>query len=659
MSCRWHLGFLLMALGSDAAVVAPLGAQRPDSRRASAATNAVTLQRQARTAQQRRIPNVVGMSVASARAALSFTAHTIVQIDSVAPGVPPNQVLRQRPAAGRPVAITKVDTLWVAIPRRSAMAGAILGQGARPRRLSPGTDTSRPRPTGSTQGERDTPPTLVPQDAIVPDLYGMERRTALRVIRANKLRLAADSMDYSDLQPAGRVFRQSPQSGLRVPPGSDVVVWVSRGPHLALPSVSVPALYGLTIAQARDVLLRIGLDTGRIIAIARRGASGRVEHQEPHEGSSAHPGDRVDLTIAMPPPLVAVPSLSGRTEASAESLLASVGLALRGVRRRAIRGGTGSVIATDPEEGTLVEAGSQVELTIGYPERVISLRVPDVGGRTLAGADSILAAAGLSLGAVDVEPSDTTALVLRQRPAAGDTLPAGAAVAITIGMEPHSPPRLRLPDVRRLSLDSAQRVLRGEGFGRVAISGFLDTSAVVVDQDPAPGAIASADSTVGLVADSLVVRVPNLFGLTESRARDRARRDGLSMPLLPPRRALVLRATVDSQFPPFDAVVRGSSTVAARLVIPIVPPIALLAAGIVLLAGVVILAWPGRPPTTAVPSVSLRLVTGPADAATIDRATDRSIVERALYLTIEVTRDPVVVHTEAPTMIASEEWHNV
>jgi len=92
----------------------------------------------------------------------------------------------------------------------------------------------------------------------------------------------------------------------------------------------------------------------------------------------------------------------------------------------------GSIIGQEPEPGAEVETGTAVAVKIAVSSG--KAPVPDVTGKTLAEAGSILTQAGFQLGPNLTEPADPTAdTVTSQVPVAGTPAPAGSAVQLVFG----------------------------------------------------------------------------------------------------------------------------------------------------------------------------------------------------------------------------------
>lgn len=84
------------------------------------------------------------------------------------------------------------------------------------------------------------------------------------------------------------VTRQLPPSGRQVPKGTRVTLWLSPGPGTA--SVRVPDVVGLTPAEARSQIRRVGLYVD-----SPRATEGRILRQEPSSGERLKEGEEVRI----------------------------------------------------------------------------------------------------------------------------------------------------------------------------------------------------------------------------------------------------------------------------------------------------------------------------------------------------------------------------
>ena len=108
--------------------------------------------------------------------------------------------------------------------------------------------------------------------------------------------------EYSDETDAGYVTGQTPEGGAEIPVGSEVTIYVSKGPDLS-GLVQVPNLLGMTEQQAASELLKEGLVAGEttVTDTSGRYAPNTVIGQSIEKGEYVEDGTQVDLEISGEP----------------------------------------------------------------------------------------------------------------------------------------------------------------------------------------------------------------------------------------------------------------------------------------------------------------------------------------------------------------------
>ena len=97
-------------------------------------------------------------------------------------------------------------------------------------------------------------------DSIVPDLKGKTKDAAQAALEIQKLKLGQVNEEHSDTVEAGYVTRQDVEKDSKLPEGSSVNIWISKGVE---PSPTVPSLDGLSIESAKAKLAEVGLTLGK------------------------------------------------------------------------------------------------------------------------------------------------------------------------------------------------------------------------------------------------------------------------------------------------------------------------------------------------------------------------------------------------------------
>jgi beta-lactam-binding protein with PASTA domain/serine/threonine protein kinase len=163
-----------------------------------------------------------------------------------------------------------------------------------------------------------------PQPVAVPNVRHWQEGAARGAIAAGHL-VPVVRLVYNEAIGAGFVITQDPlPSSHKVPRGSKVVLYVSKGPHPRI----VPNLYGDTLAKAEQALHGIQLN----YRVAPNGQysstvpAGDVVSQSPGAAASVRRYSYVVLTPSLGKPFVTVPPLVGLTVPQAEARLRTQGL---------------------------------------------------------------------------------------------------------------------------------------------------------------------------------------------------------------------------------------------------------------------------------------------------------------------------------------------
>jgi eukaryotic-like serine/threonine-protein kinase len=206
----------------------------------------------------------------------------------------------------------------------------------------------------------------------------------------------------------------------------------------AVTQVQVPNLDGLTVEQATSTLIGFDLRLGAQTPEISDRPVDTIIAQQPAAGESIEQGQSVNVTVSSGLEQVTVPQLVALTTVEAARIaLADVNLALGTVKEKNSEQPAGYVLAQDPQEGTQVDAGSAVNITVSSG----LVKVPKVVGSSEAQARSDLAQIGFDVQVVEIEDGTVAGgTVLAQSPQAGELLPRGSVVTITVSTAPPPPP---------------------------------------------------------------------------------------------------------------------------------------------------------------------------------------------------------------------------
>ncbi|OKI05200.1 serine/threonine protein kinase [Streptomyces sp. CB02923] len=160
-----------------------------------------------------------------------------------------------------------------------------------------------------------------PEIVQVPDLAGTPVADAKRKLRDLGLTVGTVHRAFSDEVAKGSVIRTDPAAGSKRRPDTAVALTVSRGAE-----VDVPDVTGRDRADAEATLRGAGFEVKIADATVHSPHDkGKVAQQSPGQGSKQGRGDTVTLTLSEGPEMVAVPDVTGRSEADARQALSDAG----------------------------------------------------------------------------------------------------------------------------------------------------------------------------------------------------------------------------------------------------------------------------------------------------------------------------------------------
>ena len=206
----------------------------------------------------------------------------------------------------------------------------------------------------------------------------------------------------------------------------------------AVTQVQVPNLDGLTVEAATTTLQQYDLRLGAQTPSTSDRPQGTVIAQQPAAGENIEQGQSVNITISSGLEQATVPQLVALTSVDAARIaLQDANLALGTVKEKNSQQPPGYVLSQDPAEGTQIDAGSSVNITVSSG----LVKVPKVTGTSQAQARSDLAQAGFDVQVVELEDGSVAAgTVLAQSPQAGELLAQGSVVTITVATSPPPQP---------------------------------------------------------------------------------------------------------------------------------------------------------------------------------------------------------------------------
>jgi beta-lactam-binding protein with PASTA domain len=325
------------------------------------------------------VPRLVGRTVDDARGALTQVNLQVGTVAEAAGSGAPGTIVRQSPRAGFPVPPGFPVQLWI-VPARVAQ-----------------------------QPPRDTP-AAVPV-VRVPSVVGQTVEGARETLSGARLALG-DLAEAPGTGVPGTIVRQYPAAGAAMLPNSRVRVWLVPARRAVM-----PAIMGLPLDRAREMVQQAGLRPGRVAG------TGRVIGHTFDAGASVPVGSVVNISLGVPP------------------------------------GGVGPVATrpdpppADPQPQPPVQRPPPAQNPTTPPATVPpataplaadSAAVPDVRRLALAEAQASLAAAGLAA-VVDAALVDSAGwIVSAQQPSPGARMASGGVVALLLN-PPAAPPVAAAP----------------------------------------------------------------------------------------------------------------------------------------------------------------------------------------------------------------------
>lgn len=205
--------------------------------------------------------------------------------------------------------------------------------------------------------------------------------------------------------------------------------------------VHVPKLAGLTPAEAE----RVANSDGLVLSVESRFYSpsvptGRIISQSPAPGATVRRGWKIRVAASLGTQHAAVPNLVGQSQHAAGINVSRRGLEVGTVATIHLPGATpDTVLAQSPSPEAPDMTSPKVSLLIAAADSSQRYVMPSFVGKPLADANITLIKGGFTLGKVrlvnnsdDSNATDKPGTILRQSPAAGQRVAAGAMISFDV-----------------------------------------------------------------------------------------------------------------------------------------------------------------------------------------------------------------------------------
>jgi len=223
-----------------------------------------------------------------------------------------------------------------------------------------------------------------------------------------------------------------------------VAVFLFAFPAEVLPDDGIlPNVVGKTFEDAAARLQKAGFPAQQGESRYHKTIPANIVLQEdPPAGSRQKRGTSVVLALSAGQKTAEVPVTTNMSQQQARISIENTGLTLGTVSEQLADQPRGLVIASSPPAGTKMELPGSVDIVLSKGPATI--QVPDLYGRSVGEARSMveqlgLRIAGMSRDTSSLQPENT---VIRQLPAAGQTISAGGPMSLTVSHFP-APPSVR------------------------------------------------------------------------------------------------------------------------------------------------------------------------------------------------------------------------
>ena len=258
----------------------------------------------------------------------------------------------------------------------------------------------------------------------VPDVVGQTVPAATEQLASADLTASVVAEEFSEDVTVGLVIGTDPSDSVRA--GGEVGLIVSKGPE----RYDVPAVRGDQPTAAEAAIAAANLQVGaRTTVFDTNVPQGAVVGTKPKAGTPLKRDTPIDLLISKGPAPVTIPDVAGSRVNAATNTLTDVDLQITTIERFSNKVADGRVINIKPRAGTVVPAGTTVELIVSKGPPPVT--VPNLVDMPRAKAVATLRALGLK---AKVDSGSFTRLnrVIDQSPAAGSEVPRGSTVTIRI-----------------------------------------------------------------------------------------------------------------------------------------------------------------------------------------------------------------------------------
>ena len=282
-----------------------------------------------------------------------------------------------------------------------------------------------------------------------------------------------------------------------------------ESPNETKDMVEVPNVVGMTEDDAKETLNDEGLGF-KVVSReeSKEYEKGRVSEQKTEAGEEVAKNTTIEVVVSsgLVGDSITVPDVSGMTEDEAQSALENEGF--RNISSEFTYHDSvpsGQVIGTTPEANA--EATEDTEIVMQVSKGAERKTVPNVVGQKDADAQNAIKSAGLSVGTVTYEYSDSVAqgIVISQSVDGGKKVSAGTTVDLVISNGPEPAAKVNVPPVTGTSESNARQLIQNAGLSVGTVT-YQHSSSVaagyVISCSPGVGSSVDEGTSVSLVVST-------------------------------------------------------------------------------------------------------------------------------------------------------------
>ncbi len=268
--------------------------------------------------------------------------------------------------------------------------------------------------------------------------------------------------------------------------------------------LTMPDVANMVQSEAEALLMGMELIISETEAYDDAVPVGHILSQDPAPDTEIFPGDTVRLVISKGVEKVTVPDVVTMSASVAQNEIQNAGLQVGAITEEySDTIAEGNVISQSPEAGISLEIESSVDLILS--KGLAPVAVPNVLKLSLTNAQSEIQNAGLQVGAVSEEYSDTIAEgdVIRQNPEAGAVVPVNSLIQLVVSLGPTT---VEVPNVVGITLETAQSTIQSPQLTLEVVSEKFNSTVpdgTILSQNPEAGVTVNAGSTVTLVVTKI------------------------------------------------------------------------------------------------------------------------------------------------------------